>query len=111
MTRYRAISTELHIANREKNREFLQFRGNSHFQKACEPNDFEAFQPNSLNIGTRKFCERTGNFGRHSGNFQRPREEPAMPVGPFVNRRKTASCLDSNFAVMLVIIDLAALVA
>ena len=60
--------------------------GNFAIPRQFPPNDFEAFQPNSLNIGTRNICERTGNFRRHSGNFQRPREEPAMPVGPFVNR-------------------------
>jgi len=44
-------------SNREKNREFF-ILGHLAPAKGHEPKDIEAFEPNSLDIGTGKFCSK-----------------------------------------------------
>jgi hypothetical protein len=63
------VSASKFPAIREKNREFFDVRGHSAYQQACESNDFGAFQPNSLNIGTGKVSAKNREFQKTIREF------------------------------------------
>ena len=56
------VSATKFPANREINREFFNFGPGSRLRGSQTPNDFVAFEPNSLLNGKGNFLERTGKF-------------------------------------------------
>jgi hypothetical protein len=66
------VSASRFPANREKNREFFNLRATSEIRVAREPNDFGAFELNSLN-------KRTGNILEWNREFQPRNREFHLP--------------------------------
>ncbi|MGZ4924656.1 MAG: hypothetical protein ACXV5H_12000, partial [Halobacteriota archaeon] len=64
---YEPVSIPKFPTNREKNREFFNFRARSRLRGPDPCNDFADLERNSLLIGTGNFCKGTGNLNARTG--------------------------------------------
>jgi hypothetical protein len=69
--RVEPVSIPKFPANREKNREFFNFRAKSPLRGPGTRNDSADLERNFLLNGTGNFCKGTGNLNARTGNLNR----------------------------------------